>query len=420
MRRYIHEDSPYDDVFKGVRAYEEVQNRVQNLLPDQQSGFLSFQKHRRTNLPNILQGESNISLSSQEIASTEPQQGSSTTDQAEEVAKNPEELIKNVNTPMLGKKDQEMLASFEAFMKQGHAFPFSPSTTTFVVPSVTSPEKSTALTSTILSLTPITTSFETPSSEAIHIDELTPILPEEMPPSSFFFNKKRRAIIRRESQQKEGVVTKRNIIVYDGQGQNDPEFSKEVADSLGAFATANQWSVDNLIKQLQQKSLQVEHLQNEMQRVEITFRSRMNFDIEQIRLGYQQQMKQLQEKLEVSVQNLQSSNSMLSQQNSLIEQLQTQIVVLENTKIDHVAFKMKASEINERLGVVQLDLYQAMDTIQKYYQRINTSLKNIYDKEKEACAARSKFQEFIVWRQKVNFPGLAPFSQYEQMKGKWF
>jgi hypothetical protein len=28
-------------------------------------------------------------------------------------------------------------------------------------------------------------------------------------------------------------------MIYDGQGQSDPEFAKEVADSLGAFATAN-------------------------------------------------------------------------------------------------------------------------------------------------------------------------------------
>jgi hypothetical protein len=82
---------------------------------------------------------------------------------------------------------------------------------------------------------------------------------------------------------------------------------------------------------------------------------------------------------------------MISQQNSLIEQLQTQIVVLENIKIDHVAFKMKSSKINESLGVVQLDLYQAVDIVHRYYQRINTSMKNIYDKEKEACAAKSKF-----------------------------
>jgi hypothetical protein len=45
--------------------------------------------------------------------------------------------------------------------------------------------------------------------------------------------------------------------MYDGKGQNDPEFTKEVADSLGAFATTNQWSVDNLTKQLQQKYLLV-------------------------------------------------------------------------------------------------------------------------------------------------------------------
>jgi hypothetical protein len=59
-----------------------------------------------------------------------------------------------------------------------------------------------------------------------------------------------------------------------------------------------------------------------------------------------------------------------------------------------------------------------MDIIQKYYQMMNNSLKNIHEKEKEACVARSKFQEFMVWRQKINIPGLAPFSQYEQVKGE--
>jgi hypothetical protein len=72
MKRYIREDSPYDDIFKGFKSYEEVQSRVQNLLPDQQSCFLSFQKHKSTSLPKILQGESKISFPSQEITSTEP------------------------------------------------------------------------------------------------------------------------------------------------------------------------------------------------------------------------------------------------------------------------------------------------------------------------------------------------------------
>jgi hypothetical protein len=93
------------------------------------------------------------------------------------------------------------------------------------------------------------TSFETPSSEVVHIDEITPNFPEEMPPSSFFFNKKRKAIVKKESHQKY-AYTKRHKIVYDGKSQNDLEFAKEVADSLGAFTTANQWLVDNLTKQL--------------------------------------------------------------------------------------------------------------------------------------------------------------------------
>jgi hypothetical protein len=31
MKRYVHKDSPYDEIFKGVKSYEEVQNRFQNL-----------------------------------------------------------------------------------------------------------------------------------------------------------------------------------------------------------------------------------------------------------------------------------------------------------------------------------------------------------------------------------------------------
>jgi hypothetical protein len=45
-------------------------------------------------------------------------------------------------------------------------------------------------------------------------------------------------------------------------------------------------------------------------------------------------------------------------------------------------------------------------------------LKNIYEKEKEAYTARSKFQELIVWRKKLNVPGIAHFSQFEQIKGE--
>jgi hypothetical protein len=66
MKTYEHEDSPCDDIFKGIRAYEEILDRVQALPPDLQANFLAFQKHRRSGLPKILQGESITPPSEQE------------------------------------------------------------------------------------------------------------------------------------------------------------------------------------------------------------------------------------------------------------------------------------------------------------------------------------------------------------------
>jgi hypothetical protein len=66
LKSYEHEISVYDDIFKDVKSYEEVQDRVQALSPDSQVGFSSFQKHRRSCLPKILQGEISTSLPEQE------------------------------------------------------------------------------------------------------------------------------------------------------------------------------------------------------------------------------------------------------------------------------------------------------------------------------------------------------------------
>ena len=64
--------------------------------------------------------------------------------------------------------------------------------------------------------------------------------------------------------------------------QSDSEFEKEVADWLGAFATAIHWSMDNITKQLEKKSLMVEQLHNDMQQMEMTAINKINFDKEQI------------------------------------------------------------------------------------------------------------------------------------------
>ena len=112
----------------------------------------------------------------------------------------------------------------------------------------------------ITSLTPLQFSLRNPNSEIVFVDDLNPISPEEMPPSNFFFSRKRKAIVKRESHQKDGVITKRQRMVYDGNNQDALEFTKEVAGSLGVFSMTNQWYVENLDEQLRHKCLLVEHL----------------------------------------------------------------------------------------------------------------------------------------------------------------
>jgi hypothetical protein len=64
MKIYIHEDSPYDEVFIVVRSYDEVLIKFQNFPQDQQLGFLSFQKNRTNSLPKLLQGEQRLNPTS--------------------------------------------------------------------------------------------------------------------------------------------------------------------------------------------------------------------------------------------------------------------------------------------------------------------------------------------------------------------
>jgi hypothetical protein len=59
----------------------------------------------------------------------------------------------------------------------------------------------------------------------------------------------------------------------------------------------------------------------------------MNHDIEKIMLNYQQQMKQLQEKLKLIYQNSKTIKSMITHRGGLIEQLQGKLFLMENKKI---------------------------------------------------------------------------------------
>jgi hypothetical protein len=56
-KRFEHENSPHDDIFRGAKSYDEVLARIEALSPEERANVVRFQEHRRSCLPPVLRGE---------------------------------------------------------------------------------------------------------------------------------------------------------------------------------------------------------------------------------------------------------------------------------------------------------------------------------------------------------------------------
>jgi cell division septum initiation protein DivIVA len=267
----------------------------------------------------------------------------------EEIPKNLEVSTQELEASWAGYLGPKTKVQSETLLKQKQMVPpLSPVTPTDTSQTVEG-KQFTEIGSPITTLTPLQSSFRTPGPEVIFASDLTPISLEEMPPSNFFFSTKRRAIVRRESQQKEGVVTKRQRMIFDGQGLEDSELAKEMVGSLGAFATTNQWSVENLAEQLKQRNLLISQLQNQIRTVEKNVRSEVNKGLEQARASDRQEIQQLKSSLDEMHKNVQASEGRAIQQGELVKQLQAKVKLTENMVIDITIFQAQAVEVCKKL-----------------------------------------------------------------------
>jgi hypothetical protein len=73
LKKYEHEESPQDEVFRGVRSYQEVLGRVRALSPNKMIDFYNFQKHQISSLPKVLQGENPMSPTMQQTKTQNPE-----------------------------------------------------------------------------------------------------------------------------------------------------------------------------------------------------------------------------------------------------------------------------------------------------------------------------------------------------------
>jgi hypothetical protein len=179
LKAYEHEILVYDDVFKNVKSYEEVQSRVQTLSPDAQVGLASFQRHRQSCLPKILQGEMSTSLPEQETTplgfETDIQDKSSDKDKLKD--------------PKVPPQNTEGSQTKEPEIGKGKGWETSPIVLDDI-PENVGGTVSKELGSPITALTPLQSTFGTPHEGVLYVSDLEPISRDEIPSSDYFFSKK--------------------------------------------------------------------------------------------------------------------------------------------------------------------------------------------------------------------------------------
>jgi hypothetical protein len=147
-------------------------------------------------------------------------------------------------------------------------------------------------------ITPLQFTKGDPDAGWIFNEELTPISVEELPPNEFFFDKKRKVMVRQGLYQREGVMAKKFKIMTDGKAAKEEEFTDEIAGTLGAYATTNQYSVGTLKAQLKRKNLLINKLEAKVATAEANVRDEVRKSLEQARIADLQEIEKLRSDLE--------------------------------------------------------------------------------------------------------------------------
>jgi hypothetical protein len=186
---------------------------------------------------------------------------------------------------------------------------------------------------------------------------------------------------------------------------------------LGAFATANQYSVGSLKEQLKRKNRLISKLEAKLATTEANARDQVNTGLEQARAADQKEIEQLRSDLEQIHQSAQTSQAQVSQQEELIRQLQVKLNSAESQVIDIGIFQSQAIEIRKRVSVAQQDLLAKVEAIQNHCQTIDQALKDISLREREAGVARVAFQEAVIATMKKEMVSSSRLSIPEKTRG---
>jgi hypothetical protein len=406
LKAYEHEVSFYDDVFKNAKSYEEVQSRVQTLSPDAQVGFASFQRNRRQCLPKILQGEMPTSEKEQEIIPP----GFETIIQYDTSDKG---KLKDSEIPPQNTESSQIKETQTEKGKGAETNPINLDD----IPETVGGTASQELGSPITALTPLQATFGNPHEGVLYVSDLEPISRDEIPSSDYFFSKKRRAVLKQELHPVGERTVKKHKIIIDGKKLKESEFATELAGTMGAIASANMYSVGNLITMIEQKDQEITQLQDRLKESEKMIGWGIQKGLEQARLKDIQDIQKLNENLTEAKHMIQTTQEQVQELGNENKSLQDKIISITNQVIEIDQFKNKASEIYVNIEEEQQKVFCNLEIIQSYFQESKRSMDKAVQKEREAKAARNSFQKIITALQKEETGKSQKLSISEQLKG---
>jgi hypothetical protein len=186
---------------------------------------------------------------------------------------------------------------------------------------------------------------------------------------------------------------------------------------MGAIASANMYSVGNLITMIEQKDQEIIQLQDRLKENEKIIGLGIQKGLEQARLKYIQEIQKLNENLDEAKNMIQVTQEQVLALGNENKSLQDKIISITNQVIGIDQFKNKASEIYANIKEERQKIFCNLEIIQSYFQESKKSMDKVGLKEMEAKAVRNSFQKMITALQNEEIEKSQKLSILEQLKG---
>jgi hypothetical protein len=429
LKKFEHEDSPSDDIFRGAQSYSEVQFRIKCLPAEDRDAVLRFQANRKRCLPVALGGLGLPKDKDKEAKGSEGQTSNPEKHQGGEQEKNPDkekspEQKEDPGTEKEATDPPTEQNPEEEIRDTGPPEGQNPETATKTPdpPKQQSPlgtpgEAAKQIGQPISSITPLQSAQADVSESWIFGEELRPIRAEELPPSEFFFDKKRKAVVKQEFHHEGGSTVKRYKVITDGKNKRKDEFASEIAGTLGAYATTNQVSVAALKNQLKAKNRLIKTLEARIASAAEDAKSQTSGAIELAQLADRKEIEVLKTKLEQANSVIRDGRVQFDHQKDTIMQLRAQLQVAESKTIDVEMIKSRAVDIRRKISSAQQSLLNKIGEFRNNCLLINQISENLTVKKRNAEAARVLFQEAVIATNNKFSTGTPGLSITEQTRG---